>query len=221
VEVDHGEHLGHHARTSSDTPARTSGASDSIARRRTKLERTGRVVLQVAIIRELSMHRSLALLSIVVLLGCGGASSSGFAESEPTIDHGTQSAHALIGVNPPPIPWHDMSQDDREMYMVGTILPISAESFRGYSAERFAQFECANCHGDDAAARNYEMPSRSLPPLAAPGTPGWQRMSEGPAYTFMNDVVVPEMATMLGEDRYDAQHPNGFGCFDCHPHAGS
>jgi hypothetical protein len=194
------------------------------------------------------MRRSLAFVSIVVLLGCGGSTTSsttgggpsgsgsetpvvagedegfedeGFTEAEPSVDHGTQSAHALIGVNPPPVPWHDMSQDDREMYMVGTILPISAESFRGYDAERFAQFECANCHGDDAAERGYDMPSRSLPPLAAPGTPQWEQMTHGPAYTFMNDVVVPEMAIMLGEERMDAEHPRGFGCFDCHPHAGS
>jgi hypothetical protein len=195
------------------------------------------------------MRRSLALVSIVVLLGCGGGAASsssgsgtgtgsgsetpvatgedegfeddGFSESEPTIDHGSQSAHELIGVHAPATPFEDMSHDDQEMYMVGTVLPLSAESFRGYDAERFAAFECANCHGDDAAERHYEMPSRSLPPLAAPGSPQWQQMSQGPAFTFMNDVVVPETATLLGEDRMDAAHPNGFGCFDCHPHAGS
>lgn len=192
------------------------------------------------------MRRSIALVSLVVLLGCGGGASSssgsstssgsetpvvagedegfedeGFVESEPQVDHGTQSAHALIGVNAPPVEFDDMSREDQEMYMVGTVLPISAESFRQYDAERFAQFECANCHGDDAAERNYEMPSRSLPPLAAPGTPQWQHMAEGPAYTFMNDVVLPETATLLGEERMDAAHPNGFSCFDCHPHSGS
>ena len=124
------------------------------------------------------MRRSLSLVSIVILLGCGGGAASssggggsstgsgsetpvvagedegfedeGFTESEPSIDHGTQSAHELIGVHAPPVAWHDMSREDREMYMVGTVLPISAESFRQYSADRFAQFECANCHGDDA-----------------------------------------------------------------------
>jgi hypothetical protein len=197
------------------------------------------------------MRRSLALVSILALLGCGGGSSStssgtgtgtgtgsgsetpvvagedegfeddGFTESEPQIDHGTQSAHELIGVHPPPTPFDDMSDEDQEMYMVGTVLPISAESFRHYDAERFAQFECANCHGDDAAERHYEMPSRSLPPLAAPGSPQWQHMAEGPAYTFMNDIVLPETATMLGMERRDATHPDGFSCFSCHPHAGS
>ncbi len=166
------------------------------------------------------MRRSLALVSIAVLLGCGGGGSTssgsgtgsgtgsgsetpvatgedegfeddGFEESQPEVDHGSGSAHALIGVHPPPVPFGDMSRADQEMYMVGTVLPISAESFRGYSMERFAQFECANCHGDDAAARNYQMPSRALPPLAAPGTPQWQTMSQGAAFTFMNDVVAP------------------------------
>lgn len=195
------------------------------------------------------MRRSLALVISLALLGCGSGTTStssgsgggsgsgsetpvvsgedegfeddGFGEGEPSIDHGTQSAHALIGVHPPPVPFSQMSDSDQEMYMVGTVLPIAAESFRGYSEERFAQFECANCHGDDAAERHYEMPSRSLPPLAAPGSPQWQHMEGTPAFTFMNEVVTPETAILLGEERISADHPTGFGCFNCHPHAGS
>jgi hypothetical protein len=183
---------------------------------------------------------------VLALAGCGGGSassgasgSSGSSGSETpvlagedegfddegsttdssTIDHGTQSAHQLIGVNPPPTPWANMSAQEREDYMVGVFLPISAESFDHYDHSRYAQFECENCHGDDMREQHFRLPSRSLPPLAAPGTPQWERMAATPGYAFMHDTVTPESARMLGLEPYSAEHPDGFGCFNCHPHA--
>jgi hypothetical protein len=168
--------------------------------------------------------------------GCGGGGSSGsggggatsgqetagetegfdegFDDSEPTVDHGTGSARELLGVNPPPTPWDSMSHADQEMYMVGYVLPIHAEMFREHDATRYARMECATCHGDDGAERGYEMPSRSLPPLPAEGTPAWnaaqQRNPRG--WAFMTDHVLPTIRTQLGE--------NDMTCFGCHPHAG-
>lgn len=141
-----------------------------------------------------------------------------------TIDHGSQSPHELIGVHPPPQPWAQMNAEEREWYMVGVFLPISAESFAHYAqssgqGDRFSQFECENCHGDDGRENHFAMPSRSLMALPAPGSPQWEQMSHGPAYAFMHDTVVPESATMLGMEPYSAEHPDGFGCFNCHPHA--
>ena len=112
-----------------------------------------------------------------------------------------------------------MTPEQREWYMVGVVLPIEGESFAHYDASRFTQFECENCHGDDARANHFAMPSRSLPPLHTPGSPQWQTMAATPAYTFMHDTVVPECATMLGVQPYSAEHTDGFGCFSCHPHA--
>jgi hypothetical protein len=191
--------------------------------------------------------RSIVSVAIVLALAaCGGSSSTGSgsgggggttgsetpvvsgedegfdddgADGEAVIDHGSQSPHELIGVHPPPTPWDSMSAEEREWYMVGVFLPIEGESFAHYDAERFSRFECENCHGDDARANHFAMPSRSLPPLAAPGTPQWEQMSHGPAFAFMHDTVVPECATMLGEQPVSAENPNGFGCFNCHPHA--
>lgn len=200
------------------------------------------------------MRSILSLALGLALVGCGGGSSSSTSGSSSTtastgsetpvatgedegfdddmgatsdatpIDHGSQSPHELIGVNPPPTPWASMTAEEREWYMVGVFLPIEGESFARYAqsqgdSSRFSQFECENCHGDDARANHFAMPSRSLPPLHAPGSPEWQRMAAGPAYTFMHDVVVPESATMLGMQPQSAEHPDGFGCFSCHPHA--
>ncbi len=148
-----------------------------------------------------------------------GFDDSGAGEGDAVIDHGSQSPHQLIGVHPPPTPWASMSAEEREWYMIGVYLPIEAESFAHYDNTRFSQMECENCHGDDGRANHFAMPSRSLLALAAPGTPAWDRMAQGPAYTFMHDTVVPECATMLGLQPYSAEHQDGFGCFNCHPHA--
>lgn len=181
-----------------------------------------------------------AVASALAMWGCGGSSASesqqsagngaggeiagetegfdmeGFERAEPTVDHGTQSARQLLGVRPPPTPFDRMSHDEQVYWMVSNVLPIAAEDFRSYDPERFATFTCEGCHGDDARAVNYEMPSARLPRLPARGTPDWARMEQGRAYRFMNDVVTPTMATLLGEELWSPQHTDGFDCFDCH-----
>lgn len=144
-----------------------------------------------------------------------GFDSEGFEEAGPSIDHGTQSARELLGVNPPPEAWDSMSHADQEMYMVGYVLPIHAEMFREYDAARYTQMDCATCHGDDGPARSYEMPSRFLPPLPAEGSPQWTAAQQRnpAAWTFMVDHVLPTIRTQLGEE--------DLTCFSCHPHAGS
>ncbi len=187
--------------------------------------------------------RLVSMLSILVLLAaCGGGSSSGggggdhstgqetasetegfdeFDTSDPSVDHGSGSARELLGVHGPETPWAQMSHDDQEMYMVAYVLPIAAESFRGYDASRYTQFECNNCHGDDGQERRYEMPSRYLPALPVPGSPQWNQMRErNPrAFEFMTNDVTPTVRTQLGLPEYDPATGQGFGCFSCHPHA--
>lgn len=175
-------------------------------------------------------------------LGCGGSGSSGGdgaggqqasggevtgetdgfdmdgfdGDGQPQVDHGSQSARALLGVQAPPTPFDRMSHDDQVYWMVSNVLPIAAEDFRAYDAERFASVTCETCHGDNAEAVHYHLPSPQLPRLPAPGSPQWTQMQGGPAWAFMNDVVTPTMATLLGEEHYSEQTPNGFGCFGCH-----
>lgn len=103
--------------------------------------------------------------------------------------------------------------------MVAYVLPIAAEQFRTHDAERYAAMECSTCHGDDAEAVHYEMPSRYLPRLPAYGTPEWTAMTERPAYTFMSETVTPTVRTQLGAAAYDPATGTGFGCYSCHPHS--
>lgn len=138
---------------------------------------------------------------------------------EPTVQHGSGSAREMIGVSAPPVPWAEMSYEDREMYMVGAVLPIATEMFQHYDGARYAEFSCATCHGPDGEAVHFELPSRYLPRLPVPGSPAWQRMSEGPAYRFMAEEVTPTVRTQLGFPEFNPATGEGWGCFGCHMQA--
>lgn len=151
-----------------------------------------------------------------------GFDMEGFEQADsPTVDHGSQSARELIGIHPPETPWEEMSDEEQEWYMIGTVLPIHSEIFAEYDHDRYAQFQCTHCHGDDGAERHYAMPSRYLPALPTPGSERWTAMEQGNPrlYQFMAETVTPTMATQLGVQPYDPATGEGFGCFGCHPHA--
>lgn len=151
-----------------------------------------------------------------------GFDMEGFESAEsPTVDHGSQSARELIGIQGPEKPWEEMTDEEQEWYMIGNVLPIHAELFAEYDHDRYAEFQCFHCHGDDGEARGYAMPSNSLPALAEPGSERWTAMEEGrpEVYRFMAEVVTPTMATQLGVEPYNPETGEGFGCFGCHPHA--
>ncbi len=177
--------------------------------------------------------------SALVVVGCGGASASGaaggssaggevagesegfdmegFGEgAEPEVHHGTASARELLGVTSPPVPFDELGYREQADWMIGHVLPIAAEDFGHYDPDRFTDVTCALCHGDDAEARGYAMPSPSLRRLPSPGSADWDRLATTDAYAFMHDVVTPTMATLLGRDVASAEHPDGFGCFGCH-----
>lgn len=146
-----------------------------------------------------------------------GFDNEGFdSTGDPQIQHGTASARELLGVHPPATPWHDMTHEQQVDWMVSNVLPIAAEDFAHYDADRYSAVTCATCHGQNAAAVDYELPTTEIPALPTPGTPNWERMSQTPAFTFMHDVVTPTMATLVGEEPYNPATNSGFGCFECH-----
>ena len=146
-----------------------------------------------------------------------GFDNEGFENTgDPQLQHGTASARELLGVHAPATPWHDMTHDQRVDWMVSNVLPIAAEDFSHYDADRYSSVTCETCHGSNAAAVEYELPTTQLPVLPRPGTPDWERMSQTPVFTFMHDVVTPTMATLVGEELYNPATNSGFGCFECH-----
>ncbi len=162
---------------------------------------------------------SLPLAFVLLALGCGPAAPPASGEGADTAGgeegEGVQaraSARELIGINPPELPWSEMSHADREMDMIGRFLPIFEEIFKEHSSVQYAAFGCESCHGSNMRERNFEMPSTELPPVPLPGTPAYQQMaSEHPEDTrFMEETVTPTMQTMLGMGAT-------FTCNGCHP----
>ena len=155
--------------------------------------------------------------------GCGSASDgTGATEAmtestqggEAEADAGEHpSAIEALGISGPDVPWEEMSDFDREMYMVGKVLPIMQELFRGHDPERYAEVACETCHGEEMREVEFRMPVASMFVVPPEGTPAYESMVATFPETvrFMREDVTPAMGTMLGAD--------GFTCAGCHPTA--
>ena len=166
------------------------------------------------------------VLALVLLASCGpsgdgdGSSSDDTAGGEDEFDDTEAapgdtvhaSARELIGINPPDTPWSQMDHEARENDMIGRFHPIFREFFVEHDAEEFADFGCADCHGEDASERDFEMPNPHLPPVPPPDTEAYTALhAEHPdMMEFMEAEVTPSMQTMLGMGAT-------FTCNGCHP----
>ncbi len=180
------------------------------------------------------MLRLLVALSLcsglVGVYGCGGSGASGSTtagdeaadsdelddlddldddEEVPVVRH-RGSAIETLGITPPPRPWAEMNREDREMYMVGKVMPIMNELFQRQYGSRYPEsgITCATCHGEDGPARGFAMPSAHLMPLPAYGSPASAALARSmpESIAFMRDTVTPTMGTLLGVDGYRCSH---------------
>lgn len=144
----------------------------------------------------------------MVLLGCGAA---------PPDPERPEAA-----LPTPPDAWTAMAHADRRAWMVSEVLPRMSELFAEYDGARYAGFGCASCHGRDARAHGFAMPSPALPALFPTGTPEQHQMVRDypDGVRFMFNRVLPTMQTLLGAPDFDAATGEGFSCYACHPHAG-
>ncbi|WP_437878811.1 hypothetical protein [Sorangium sp. So ce513] len=120
------------------------------------------------------------------------------------------------------VAWKDMSFEERVEFMTDIVMPRMTEVFAEYDA-KYQNMTCETCHGGDAVARGYAMPTPQITPL--PATPeGFLEWVVDPAYperepfsTFMYERVTPEMAAMLEIPRFDPETETGeFSCHYCH-----
>lgn len=114
-------------------------------------------------------------------------------------------------------PWDDMDRGERAAFMAQIVLPRMREVFQAFDPERFADFDCTTCHGKDAKARGFAMPSPDLPVLDPRGI--YRKHRKDPAQhaiaDFMWKEVQPEMGRLLGV----TYGPKGrIDCATCHPH---
>jgi hypothetical protein len=86
--------------------------------------------------------------------------------------------------------------------------------FEEHDSERFADFNCKTCHGDNAQEVEFQMPN-GLAPLD-PTQLAAMFESDQPMAKFMTGTVWPKMSELLGKPRFDPQTGQGFSCLNCH-----
>jgi hypothetical protein len=140
------------------------------------------------------------------------------------VNLGAGSAAAPAGkkVTGPPRPWKDMTVPQRAKYMKEVVTPKMKATFQAHDDGLFAKFGCETCHGKDAKANKFKMPSADIHSL--PGTPeafqaALKEKPSWPKWTkFMSEQVEPQMAALLGLPEFNPQKPEagGFSCGNCH-----
>ncbi len=101
-------------------------------------------------------------------------------------------------------------------YMKSAVMPKLGGMFHDFDAKMFAEPRCTTCHGEGAKKGDFKMPNAKLPKL--PATPeGFKELKEKKpkVVDFMVDVE-KSVAGLLGEQPFDPQTKQGFGCFNCH-----
>ena len=115
-----------------------------------------------------AMRRTLFGSIALVLAACGGGAASTTTTTTTTT--------AASAYTPPSRAWAEMDHDARRMHMVQHVLPATTDLFGSWNGERYADFSCTTCHGQDASARNFMMPNPSLITLYPTGTIGQQQV---------------------------------------------
>ena len=115
--------------------------------------------------------------------------------------------------------WDKMSTDERKKLMKTQVLPEMKKTFQAVNPQRYKSFSCATCHGDGATSGTFKMPNPKLPKLPAPtDQAGFMALQQKKpeVFKFMETMVKPKVASILGLPEWSPQNPKGFGCFACH-----
>jgi len=132
-------------------------------------------------------------------------------EPAPTAEPTTMDADAGL---PPPAPaWKDMDKAQRAEFMKNHVVPTMGPLFKEFDPKHFPEMTCVTCHGPGAKEGKFVMPNPKLPKIT--NFEAVQKKNPK-AVKFMSEKVVPEMATLLGEQPFDPQTQQGFGCMRCH-----
>jgi hypothetical protein len=112
--------------------------------------------------------------------------------------------------------WNEMSLDQRKAHMKTVVLPQAAELFGSWRPERFATVDCRLCHGENARAGRFQMPTAHLPRLSGELLLG-PEFEKYPETTRLKlDRLVPMMRAALGKKKFNLITRRGFGCYSCH-----
>ena len=109
--------------------------------------------------------------------------------------------------------WTDEPYTERYTTMIFVVHPVLAREFQSFYGTRYTDMTCESCHGKDAEAERWKMPSAHLDALepAALPEPGSSLETD-----FMYELVTPLLSRLMGMPMQTAQHPKGVSCFSCH-----
>jgi cytochrome c553 len=156
--------------------------------------------------------------------------------------HGTSETPVTYAADDPIAPnGRTRSRAEIVRFMENDVMPWARETF-GPLKGGADRVTCATCHGRDAAARNWAMPSVAALPEPVLRYRGWETYSAGldaqirnaiygyiaesekqATAAYMREVVVPGMSRLLRRPPYDFTKPyeynrirRALGCYHCH-----
>jgi hypothetical protein len=158
--------------------------------------------------------RSLYYVFVAALVACGGSPKTTTGPEAPEVKD-----EPVVG--PPQVAWKDMTKEQQGHYMAKVVVPKMKPLFVAFSDKDFGKdFGCKTCHGEAAEkTHKFDMPNAGI--FVLPATmPEFEALGKDkPEYMkFMATQVEPEMATLLGLEKFDPANPKPgtFGCLACH-----
>jgi hypothetical protein len=120
----------------------------------------------------------------------------------------------LDSLGSPGLSWAEKSEEQRMGFMAGWVTPRTHQMFAEHDSSFKDGFSCDTCHGENAEALDYEMPSPDLYALPRENTLQ-ESIEYDPEMTqFMQNTLTPQITAMFnqGEGRRAK-----VDCFSCHP----
>ncbi len=169
----------------------------------------------------LSRVRFASLLLLLCVPAATGACKPKAAEPAPAEAPASSEEKAGPATEPgaPNVPWAEKTPKQKQEFMGIYVFPKMASLFKEHDADRFKDFKCQTCHGDDMKSVGFKMPN-DLYPLPAENTIESAKEYDAEMTEFMMQKVVPTMVELLGVEPFDPSTGKGFGCFSCHPREG-
>jgi cytochrome c553 len=151
---------------------------------------------------------------LLVLAACGPAIAP-VAPAEPAGSDDDLPPMPPVGSNT--MGWTTWSHEQKLAYMKTTVLPAERQIFQSFEPLRFAKMTCETCHGHGARDGTYKMPNPDLPHIDG-GMRGFLELktTQPEVLHFMQKVVGPQTAHLLGYAEFDMAQHIGFSCYQCH-----
>ena len=128
---------------------------------------------------------------------------------------GSCAPHAPAEATTPPssseTSFKELDLDHQIAFMKTIVVPAMKPVFQEHDPQKFSNFGCVTCHGEDARMGDFEMPNGNLPKLDFSDLSRFDPQD----LDWMQREVRPTMAQLL--DLPEADTPSqGLACFTCH-----